>query len=192
MRIITILFLLIQINVVAQNKEIASKFQKESLPYCISYDESNPDSLNQIKTYSKSVTFPISVSLANILTNPTRNKLLNQEENQTFKPKYFADKLIAKKTTFTALTYSRITGDEIENIETYLCTIDSKGNCISMILIAASIYGGTGIDTEGGRIPYYDQTECCIKKELSIIVTPKNGEKKKYQIKNDGEIVEVK
>lgn len=192
MRIITILFLLIQINVVAQNKEIASKFQRKSLPYCISYKESNPDSLNQIKTYSKSVTSPISESLAKKLTNPKKNTLLSQEEIQTFKPKFFADKLIAKKTSFTVLTYSKITGDEIENIETYLCTIDSKGNCISKILIAASIYGGTGMDTEGGRIPYYDQTECCIKKELSIIVTPKNGEKKKYQIKNDGEIVEVK
>ena len=192
MRILTYLFLFIQFGIYGQTNEIISKFQSEKLPYCISYPENESDSFNQVNNDSKNDSLSLSSELVKTLFVPKKKLNLEEGIDENLDSNYFADKMIIKKNNFCALTYERVIKDSNGSTETYLCTIDDKGICISVILIASSLYNGTGTLENGDRFPYYEQTESCIKKDLSIIVKPRNGNMKEYQIKDDGEIIETK
>ena len=185
------LMLLLQFCLYGQTEEIFSKFPFKGLPDCISYAEKDSDSLNQLKNYAGVDSLMLSPELVKKLLIPKKSSF-GKGMNKSLNSEYFALNLIAKEKKYYVLTYERIIDEVYENAETYLCTLSKKGKCISSVLIASSIYSGTGSLDDGGRFPYYEQSESCIEKNLTIIVSfPSKGEKKKYQIKNNGEIVEL-
>ena len=90
------------------------------------------------------------------------------------------------------MTYERIFSPVVECAETFLCTIDKKGNCISRVLIASSMYAGMGRYDDGQQFPFYEDIESCIEKKFIVKVKLYGGNEIKYQIKTNGKIIELK
>jgi len=191
MKISIFLILCIHFCAQSQTKEIASKFQHKNLPYCISYSNIDSVSLNQIQTYSDADSLLLSKTLITKLSNPTKSNF-GEQFGENIDSKYFADKFISKKKNFFTITFKRVLEATYESVENYICTIDLKGKCISKLLIASSIYNGTGSLEDGGRFPYYEQVGSCIQENLNITVDLGNGIMKKYKITERGEIIEFK
>ena len=188
---ITIFALLFQFCIYGQTKEITSKFQFKSLPHCISYSEIESDSTD-VRNYNELDSLSLSPEEVQNFFTPKKKSKLDHGFKGDYEYRFYAGNLIANKKSFYVLTYERIFSPVIESAETFLCTINKKGNCISRVLIASSIYKGMGRYDDGQQFPYYEDVECCIEKNLIVTVKLYGGNNTKYQIKNNGEIVELK
>ncbi|MBC7523387.1 MAG: hypothetical protein H7239_02985 [Flavobacterium sp.] len=188
---ITIYALLFQFCIYGQTKEIISKFQFKSLPHCISYSESESDS-TEVRNYNEVDSLSLSPEKVKKFFTPKRKSKLDQGFKGDYEYSFYAGNLIANKKGFYVLTYERMFSPVVECAETFLCTIDKKGNCISRVLIASSMYAGMGRFDDGQQFPYYEDVESCIEKNLIVKVKLFGGNEIKYQIKTSGEIVQLK
>jgi hypothetical protein len=188
---ITIYTLLFQFCIYGQTKEIISKFQFKSLPHCISYSENESDS-TEVRNYYEADSLSLSPENVKKFFTPKKKSKLDQGFNGEYEYRFYAGSLIANKKSFYVLTYERMFSPVVKSAETFLCTIDKKGNCISRVLIASSMYAGMGRYDDGQQFPFYEDVECCIEKNLIVKVKLFGGNEIKYQIKTNGEIVELK
>jgi len=189
---ITIYLLLFQFCVYGQTREIISKFQFKSLPNCFSYSENDSISTSEGREYYEVDSLSLSPEKVEKFFTPKKKSKLDQGFNGDYQYSFYAGNLIAEKKSFYVLTYQRMFSPVVECAETFLCTIDKKGNCISRVLIASSMYAGMGRFDDGQQFPYYEDVESCIEKNLIIKVKLFGGNEIKYQIKNTGEIVQLK
>ena len=189
---VTICALLFQFCVFGQTKEIISKFQVKSLPNCISYSENDSISTSEGREYYEVDSLSLSPEKVKKFFTPKKKSKLDQGFKGDYEYRFYAGNLIANKKSFYVLTYQRMFSPIVECAETFLCTINKKGSCISRVLIASSMYAGMGRFDDGQQFPYYEDVESCIEKNLIVKVKLYGGNEIKYQIKTTGEIIQLK
>ena len=178
--------------VLGQTPEILAKFQIQHLPYCYSYAKNEAISTAEGRKYDQIDSLALSPEVIEKYLTPKQKSNLDQGFKGEYPSRYFAGQRLAEKNSFIVLTYQSLFSPVVECAATFLCTLDKKGNCISNVLIASSLYVGMGRFVDGQQFPYYEDVESCVDENLLIHVKGFGGTTMTYQINEKGEIVQLR